>query len=182
LLGAQHDEAVGLLGVGGDLGDELVGSDADRAAEAGGLLDRLLDAPGGGARALEPGEVEVGLVEPDHLHALHVGAQHVHHGPRALAVGLEVGLDEDRVRTVAPGALGRRGGEDAVAAGLIAGGGDNRARSVAGDDDRLAAQLGPPLQLDTDVEGVHVEVGVRVDPVGLAHDLSVTRPHDTTWA
>ena len=39
LLTREHDEAGGLLGVGGNLGDELVGADSDRAGQLGGRLD-----------------------------------------------------------------------------------------------------------------------------------------------
>ena len=57
--------------------------------------------------AVEAGQVEVGLVEPDHLDALHLVAQHRHHLARARAVELEVGRQEDRVRAQPPRALGR---------------------------------------------------------------------------
>ena len=72
LLARQDHESVRLLGVGGHLGDELAGPDSDRAPEPGALRHRDLDSPGGGARALQRRQVEVGLVEPDDLHEVDV--------------------------------------------------------------------------------------------------------------
>ena len=60
-----------------------------------------LHAPCRGLRALEPGQVEIRLVEADDLHAVDVRAQDVHHGAGALPVELEVGRDEHRIRTEA---------------------------------------------------------------------------------
>ena len=78
LLAREHDEAGRLLGVGGDLRDELVRADADRAGQLRRAPD-LGDQPAhGGARRVQPVEVEIGLVEADDLDALDVRAHEVH--------------------------------------------------------------------------------------------------------
>ena len=81
LLAREHHEARRLLGVGGDLGDELVGPDADRRAHAGALADLAHHPPHRGARREQAGEVEVGLVEADDLDGVDLGP-HDRHDPR----------------------------------------------------------------------------------------------------
>ena len=93
----EHDEAARLLGVGGDLGHELVGPDPDRAAEPGRALDLGAEPPHRRVRRGQPGELEVGLVEPDHLDRLDVRADDRHHLARGLAVVGEVGRQEHAV-------------------------------------------------------------------------------------
>src|SRR5919106_662852 len=138
LLRGELDEAVRLVGIGRNLGDELVGADADGAAEAGALGDGSVGAAGGGAGALELAEVEVGLVEADDLDPLDVVMEHGHDLARARAVVVEVGRDEDGLGAEPARPLGRGGGEDAELARLVAGGGDDGARAAARNDDRPA--------------------------------------------
>jgi len=65
-LGSREaHETVGLVGVRGHLGHELVRPEADRAAEPSPLPHPGLEAPRGCLRALEVAQVEVGLVEAD---------------------------------------------------------------------------------------------------------------------
>ena len=167
-LGGQLEEAVRLLGVRRDLRHQLVGADADAAGEPGLGLDGLLDGAGRGAVPVEPGEVEVRLVEAHDLDALHVPPQDRHDLLGAGAVRLEVGRDEHRIRAQPARPLGGRGGEDAIPARLIAGGRDDGPRPAAGHHDGQPAQLRPALKLDAHIEGVHVHVS---DP----HEDEVTR-------
>ncbi len=158
LLAAQHDEPARLLGVGGDLGHELVRSDADRAAEAGGLLDPRRQAAHRGVRGRQAAQVEVGLVQADDLDHVDGGPHDRHHLARGLAVVGEVGREEHALRAQPPRPRGRHGRADAEPPRLVGGRGHDRARSGAGDDHRPAPELGPAAQLDRDVERVHVEV------------------------
>ena len=69
LLARAHDgEPAGLAPVGGDLGDDLAGGDAERAGErarpAHGGLDRLGELAGGEEVRRDLAEVEVALVDP----------------------------------------------------------------------------------------------------------------------
>ena len=173
LRGGELEEAVRLLGVGRDLRHQLARADPHRAGEPRVAAHRLLDLPGRRPVAVEPGEVEIGLVEPHRLDPLHMAAQDGVHVARALAVEIEVGTDEHRLRTQPPGPLGRGGGEDAVAARLVAGRGDHGARAAAGHHHRQAAQLRSPLELDADVEGIHVQMCVHVGRTFQAHVASV---------
>ena len=158
LLAREHDEALGLLGVGGDLRHQPVRADADRAAEPGVGLDLGDQAAHRGARRVDAREVEVGLVEAGDLDGVDLGAHAVHHALGHRAVGLEVGRQEDRLRAQPARARGRDGGEHAVAARLVGGGGDDRPRAGARDHDGPAPQLGAAHQLDAHVEGVHVQM------------------------
>ena len=158
LLAREHDEARRLLGVRGHLRDQLVGPDPHRARQLRRALD-LDDQPAhGSARAVQAVEREVRLVEPDYLHALHVRAHHVHHRAGDLAVGGEVGGQEDGLRAQPSRLRGGHRRPHAIGARLVGGRGHDRARAAAGDDDRPAAQLGVPAQLDGDVERICVQM------------------------
>ncbi len=169
----ELEEAVRLVGVRGHLGHQLVGPDPDRAAQARVLVHRCLDAPGRRAVPRQSREVHVGLVQAHHLEDLHVAAQYRHHVARAGAIELEVGREEHGVRAQSPRPLGRSGGEDPEAARLVAGGGHHRTRTAARHHHREAAQVGAALQLDPDVEGVHVHVGDDASRGLVGHHLTV---------
>ena len=116
--------------------------------------------------AIDVVEFEIGLVEPDHLDRLDVAPQHFHHPRRGLAVGGEVGLEEDRVRQPPPRRRRRhRRVDPGQPPRLVARRRHHRPRPRAADDDRLALQLRLLAQLDRGVEGVHVEVGDDPWPV-----------------
>ena len=87
LLAGEDDEAGGLLGVGGDLGDELVRPDPDRGVEAelargSRRTSPLIRATGSGT----PTRVEIDLVERGRLGRHAELADQLHHLARALAV------------------------------------------------------------------------------------------------
>ena len=132
LFAGQRHQPGRLLGVGGDLGDELVRADAHRAGEPRGRLDLGHQPAHRGARREQPLEVEVGLVEADDLDALDVLADDRHDPRRGLAVEGEVGRQEDGLGTQPPGTRGGHRRADPVAAGLVAGGRDHRPRARAG--------------------------------------------------
>ena len=71
LLRRDHAQAVGLVLVGGELGDELVVADAGRGGEAGLGADPAADLLGDRAGDAEPvpvlGDVEIGFVEAQRL-------------------------------------------------------------------------------------------------------------------
>ena len=110
-------------------------------------------------RLLDAGEVRVGLVEAHRLQAVELRAHELPHLARLLAVGGEVGRDDDRRRAQPPRLRGRHRRPDAELARLVGRGGHDRARPGAGDDHRLALQVRALEQLDRGVERVAVEVG-----------------------
>ena len=178
LLAREDDEARGLLGVAGRLGHQPRGPDADGDRDAGALADLGHQVAQRAQRLLDRGDVRVGLVD---RHVLHRAAEALAHDVPDLlglrAVGLEVGRQEDRLRAQPPRADGRHRRVHAEAPRLVAGGGHHGPRPAAGDDDRLAAQLGPALQLDARVERVAVEV--RDDPPGMLGRLRGQPPERT---
>ncbi len=98
LHAVEHDEAGWLLRVGGDLRDELVRADADRAGELRGGLDLGEQPAHRGARGEQALEVEIGLVQTHHLDTLDVRAHDRHDFFRDLAVGGEVWSQHHRLR------------------------------------------------------------------------------------
>ncbi len=139
--GRDDDDAPRLAVVAGDLGDRLARAAAERAREPRRVPHRRLDGTEQRAcvraRAHEPREVEVALVDADLLDALDEALDHAPDRARALAIALHVGLDEDRART-APVRLGcAHGRADAEAARLVARRRDDAAAArVAADDER----------------------------------------------
>ncbi len=123
-------------------------------------------------RGGQPGQLEVGLVEPDHLDRLHVRPHDRHHLARGLAVVGEVRRQEHPVGTQPPRAGRRDRRADAEAPRLVGGGRDHRARAAPGDDHRQSSQLRTPAQLDRHVERVHVEMG----DAALCHCQTRLRP------
>ena len=95
-------EAVGLVLVRGQLGEELVVGDAGRGGEAGLGPDPgadLLGDPGGDADPLQIlGDVEIGLVEAERLDQRRVVGEDRADLERDRAIGVEARLDEDRGR------------------------------------------------------------------------------------
>ena len=141
------------------LGDQPVRADAGRDLDPGLLLDLVDQLAQHAQRLLDAGQVRVGLVEPHRLQALELRAHELPHLARLLAVGGEVGRDDDRRRAQPPRLRGGHRRADAELARLIARGRHHRARAGAGDDHRLALQLRPPDQLDGGVERVAVQMG-----------------------
>ena len=173
LLAREHDEAARLAQLAGDLGQQSVLGDPDRAAEPGLLADLGRNPPHRRLRREKPGQVDVGLVEPDHLDRLSVAPQDRHHLARRLPVGGEVGLEIDGTGQPPPRHRRRhRRVDSGRPTRLVAGRRHNRPRPRPANHHRLPLQLRPPPQLDRRVEGVHIEVRNRA-PGG--HPLMVGR-------
>jgi len=180
-------EPVGLVHVGGELGELLVRRDADRAGQAGRRPDRRLQ-PAPEHRAafeLDTGdvaEIEVDLVDAAVLHHRgdldHGGLESARHR----TVAIEVGGQEHAIRAELAGAAQCHARTNAEAARRIVGGGDDAAGGrVAGpaDGDRPVGKLRSRQQLDRRIEGVHVEVGDAAVGVGQARILETGRPCST---
>jgi hypothetical protein len=158
LFAAQNHEPARLLRIGGDLRDELVRPDPDRAAKIALALDLEPQASHLGPRRRHAGELEVRLVEPDHLNLVGVRPDERHHLAGGLSVVREIRRQEDPVGAQA--SCPRRGDRraDTESACLVGGRCHHRPRAAARDDHGQAAQRGAAAQLDGHVERVHVEV------------------------
>ena len=167
--GITDDQTVGLVEVGGDLGDELGGAEADgRGQAAGGVVDIGTDPLGEGAHRgdLEVGqvgllEVDEGLVQRQRLHERRDLAQQSHHDHAGVAVGVEPAGEERRVRAAGAGLAGRHGRADAVLPGLVGRGRHHPAAAGAADHDGLSAQGRLVALLDGCEERVQIEVEDR---------------------
>src|ERR1051325_10882623 len=162
LVGADHEAAVRLLPVRGDLGEELVGGDAggggERRLRADLAADRLRGLRGGGDAGQLLRHVEVRLVEGARFDqrrvALEEGADLVRDG----AVLFEIRRDEDAGRAEALRARGGHGGVDAELARLVGPGADHAPLARPADDHRLAAQRGVVALLHRRIECVHIDM------------------------
>src|SRR4029077_9489854 len=77
-LARQHAEPIGLVEIGGDLRDQAVRTEPDRAGEAGSLEDLAFELPGARLRRRAIAEVDVGLIEAEHLDDVAEAADDVH--------------------------------------------------------------------------------------------------------
>jgi hypothetical protein len=118
-LGLEHAQAVGLVEVGGDLGAELVGRDADRADEADLVAHPLLHLASARLRRRALREVQIGLVEAGDLHAIAESPQHLHHLGRGAAVERHVARDQHGLWTAAMRGREGEGGVHAELARLV---------------------------------------------------------------
>ena len=158
LLAGEDDEAARLLGVGGDLGDELVRPDSDRGVEARLFADPSDQIAHLRDRVRHLGEVEVGLVERHRLDRHTDLLDQFADLGRALAVMRVVNRQPVRVGAEPP--RPRRGHRraDPELPRLVRGGRDDRSRAGARHDHGLADQLRMALQLDGRIERIHVEM------------------------
>src|SRR4051794_2494226 len=159
VLAREDDEPGRLLGVARGLGDEAVRPDADRDRDPGALADLGDELAQDAQRLVERADVGVRLVD---RHLLErrlqpLGDEPPHLG-RLLAVRGEVGRDDDGVRAQPPRARGRHRRSDPELARLVRSRRDDRARPRAGDDHRLAGELGVAQELDGRIERVAVHV------------------------
>ena len=161
LLAGQHDEAPRLLGIGRDLGDELVRADPDRGVEAELVADPADERAHLRHRVGHAGEVEIRLVERQRLERDVELADEVDDLARRLAVVREVGRQPVRVGAHPPGARRRHRRAHAELPRLVRSGRDDRPRPGPRHDDRLPDQLRMPQQLDRHVERVHVQMRDR---------------------
>ena len=179
LLAAHGDEPLRLLEVRGDLGDQPVRPDADGQADPRPVAHLRDELAQHAQRLLGVGHVGVALVEPDLRDDGEPLADQRPHLARLLAVGGEVGREEDGLRAQPPRLGGRRGRADAELPGLVGRGRHHRPRAAAGDHDRLADQVRPAQQLDRHVERVAVEMG---DDAAVGHSPIVSDDMDVVFA
>jgi hypothetical protein len=144
--GGDHEHAVGLVDLAGDLGHQLRRGDPDGCGEpvgeigdvAANPLHRLTDPfgvePGGG------GQVDEGLVEGERLDQLGLLPKSFHDKPAGRAVHLEASAQEGRVRASSPRLGGAHRRPHAVHARLVRRGRHHATRPYAAHDHRLAAQ------------------------------------------
>ena len=168
---ADEGEAVGLLEVTGEFGEEFVGGDADAGGDtalaANGFLHRAADGERGfeefvmrAAAGFEKvGEFHVGFVDGDLFDGRARVAHDVHDFAGFFAIEIDAGRDENPVRAEAAGGGAGHGGADAEFAGFVAGGANDAAAfGRAADNDRFAFEGGIFALLDRGVKGVHIEV------------------------
>lgn len=158
----ENGEAVGLAEIRCELGEELVGADADAAGQSGRRLDPLLD------RAADiPGlsrhirDVDESLVEAHVLERAGEATQFALHPPGGALIEGEVDREKDRLRTQAKRHPQRHCRVDPIFPRLIGGRRDDAALarvSVAADDDGQPAKVRAAQQLHRHEEGVHVDV------------------------
>lgn len=181
ILDAQQGDAIRLLEVGADFRQELVRRDADRAGEAGGFPDGLLDPSCQVRRAAgHVSQVDKDFVDAAVLYFRRDGGDGRLEQAGIVPVGIEIDGQQDGVGRELRGFHQSHAREDAKRPGFIGGGGDDAAPLVipqagedtiafgvggglqglpSADDDGLPAQFRVLQQLDGGIEGIHVEVG-----------------------
>jgi len=172
-------QAVGLVLVRGDLGQELVVRHPGRSRQVRRFLDAgtdLLGDLGGRGHALQVvGDVEIGLVQRQGLDERRIVEEDFADLVRHLAINVEAVLDEDEVRAFALGGDRRHGRAHAVDARLIAGRRDDPAQPAPADGHGLAAQLRKVALLDRREKGIHVDMDDLPDAFrfGAVHALDL---------
>jgi hypothetical protein len=183
LRGQQSDQAVGLLHVAGDLGQEAVGRHADGAAQrlAHVVLDGLLDGEGdlAGARRLLLAAHELAdhLVDGGRVGDGAASLDCLRDAARIVGVDAVLAHDENDLGADALGLADLSAGLDAERLGLVAGRDAAGGIGLGGDDgERAAAILRVQLLLHRREEAVEVDVdkGEAVGLGSIGHAASVT--------
>src|SRR5262245_55322427 len=164
--GGDDHEPVGLLQLGGHLGDELVGREPSRRRQARLVQNAALDVANRVGRAAEQGlgarEIDERLVDRhrlDQRRELDEDAHDLHRDPLVL---LHVDRQERGVWAEPRGARDGHRRADAVRPGFVGSGGHHAAPARArAHDDGPATQLRAIALLDRRVERVHVDVRDR---------------------
>src|SRR3989442_6491418 len=166
VAGRDNHEPVGLVQLGGHLGDELVRGQPRRCRQAGLGPDPSLDQADRVERAAEerlgPAEINEGLVDRYGFYQRRKVDEDAHDLNRNALVFPHVHRQEGGVRAEPRRAADRHRRADAEPARLIGSRGDDAAAGRAGaHDDREAAQLRAIALLDRRIERVHVHVRDR---------------------
>src|SRR5690606_7157001 len=159
---ANHAQAVGLVLVARELGEELVVADPRARGESGlgpdPLADNLGDARCRADAQQVLGHVEIGLVEAQRLDVRGELAKDRADLLRDRGVDVEPGLAEDQVGAQSPGRQRGHRRAHAELARLVARGRNHAASARPADRHRLAAQLGIVALLDAGEERIHVDM------------------------
>ncbi len=167
LAAGRHDhQAVGLLQVGGQLGQELVRSDADRDRQAFPRPDLAFDLAGDGNAVPEQagrcGDVQKGLVDAERLDELGVRLEDLHDALGYFGVKTSARAQIDGVRAAAVRLGDRHRRPDAELSGRVVtcrhDTASRPATRVGADDDGTIGDLRVLARLDGGEERVHVSV------------------------
>ena len=172
---AADDPRLGPLG--GQLGHQLGGGHPDRARQPflveDAVPELLADLDRRAEQAGGAGHVEEGLVERQGLDQRGHVAEPGHDPAADLLIEPVIAGQEQGVGAELPGPGRWHGRPDAEDPGLVGGRGHHPSITGPADDHRAPLELGPSLQLDRDVEGVHVDVeDGRLAPGLTGHDRS----------
>ena len=166
LAGPNHHHAVGLGVARGELGDQLGGRHAHRAPHADAVLDLPADlAPdllGLAEQQVRARDVEERLVERDRFDLGGDRQQDLAEAVGVHLVGLEVGRDEDHVRTQATSAHGGHRAPDPERPRLVGRRHHDPARPGAAHGDGLARKARVLERLDRGVERIEIDVQDRL--------------------
>ena len=156
----------GLCAVGGHLGHHLAGGDAQRARQPHALPHRAPHGVGGLGRALV-GQLQVALVQAEHLDGRRHRAHQLPHAARPLAVVGDVRTHEDHLGAAAQRLRAAHRRADAERPGGVAGRRHDAAPvRIAAHHHRPPAQLRTAVDLHRGEERVDVEVGDHQVPGG----------------
>ena len=160
----RHDkEPVGLVLLGGDLGEQPVRGESDRTGDAAGGLDLGAELFGERLHAAEEmrraGHVQKRLIHGDAFDERREAREHLERGIRNFLVHVHARRHEDAVRTFREGGAAGHGGTHAVPPRLV-GAGRNDATLMRSrpDDDGFAAPFGMVPLFDRREEGVHIDM------------------------
>ncbi|CAH0323954.1 hypothetical protein SRABI123_05759 [Pseudomonas sp. Bi123] len=174
LIGRDHEQAIGLLPVAGDLGKKLVRRHAGRHGDVqliGHPTTNILgDSRGAAAKMRTLRHVEVSLVQGKRLDQVGVIAKDRMYFLRRLSIGLHARLDDGQVRTQFQGMSGRHGRAHAISPRFIVTG-SNHPTPIrrATHRQRLTGQAWVVTHLDGGVEAVTIDV----DDFSLRHIKAV---------
>jgi len=162
----DDSQSIGLVGIGGDLGQKLAVRDARGGGESRLVPDLLLDFPCDQGSFLQianrVGHVEVRFIQTERFDEGSLLAEDCHDLTRDGPVHLKARGQEDCLWTEALCCPAGHGRMHAVSASLVGGGGQYAAPvRGATHDDRLAAIFRVVPLLDAGVEGIQVEVQDR---------------------
>jgi hypothetical protein len=164
----------------GQLGEELVDRDPDRAGQLLFVQNPAPDVGGDLLRSpMEPsrsGKVQKSLVQREGLDQGREIAKNLEDPGADLAVASVIAWEKDRIRAelAGPGRSHRR--EHSIGTSFLGGRGDNPTAARATHNDRLTPQLRSAVEFDRHEECIHInmaDVGVRV-----THSRSTTSPSD----
>ena len=162
MLRFNHEEAIRLPVVGGNLCKELVVGDTGGSGEACAVVDLLLDLTGdkrGGTVALVvDGDIEKRLVERERLHLVGILEEDLHDLAGDGAIVLKAGHDEDQVGTLAQCRDGGHGGMNAILPCLIAGSSHHAPFASVAHGDWFATIIGIVALLDGGVKRIHIHM------------------------